>query len=116
MSLSKQLGKIEFGFWRGTRNYYDEHLAAESVAVYPEPAGILSRDEILQSIDDGARWEQIELDDMAMTEPVPGVAMLTYRATASRAGSDKPYRTLVGSVYIKQDDVWKLAFNQQTPI
>lgn len=116
MSLSKELGKLEFGFWRGTRNYYDEHLADESVGVYPEPAGMLSRDEILQSIDDGARWEQVELEDMTMTEPAPGVAMLTYHATASRAGSDQPYRALVGSVYVKQGDAWKLAFNQQTPI
>lgn len=116
MSLSKELAKLESGFWRGTRNYYDEHLADESVAVYPEPTGMLSRDDILRSIDDGARWQQVELEDMAMIEPMPGVAMLTYRATASRAGADMPYRALVGSVYVKQDDVWKLAFNQQTPI
>ena len=116
MSLSKELGKLETGFWRGTRNYYDEHLADECFAVYPEPAGIMSRDEILRSIDDLARWEQVELEDIAMIEPTPGVAILTYRATASRAGSDQPYRALVGSVYVKQDDVWKLAFNQQTPL
>ncbi|MCL1635504.1 nuclear transport factor 2 family protein [Luteimonas sp. SX5] len=114
MSIAQQLGELEFGFWKGTRNYYDEHLATESMAVYPDPVGALSRDEILASIDDGARWQEVELEDMAVIEAAPGMVMVTYRAKASR-GDGETYQALVGSVYVKEDGEWKLAFNQQTP-
>lgn len=115
MSLDRELGELEFRFWKGTRNFYDEHLAAEATAVYPAPAGILDRQAIIDAIDDLARWEEIELEDMAVVEPAPGVAMVTYRAKARRAGDDRAYEAYVGSVYVKQEGEWKLAFNQQTP-
>lgn len=115
MSIARQLGEMEFEFWKGTRNFYDEHLASEAVAVYPAPVGMLLRDEIIEAIDDAARWERVELDDMAVIEPAPGVATVTYRAKAWRRGDDKAYEAYVGSVYVKENGEWKLAFNQQTP-
>lgn len=116
MSLEKELGELESRFWKGTRNFYDEHLAAEAKAVYPEPAGILDRRAIVDAIDDLSRWERTELRDLTVAEPAPGVAMVTYRAHARRAGDDRAYEAFVGSVYVKEDGEWKLAFNQQTTI
>ena len=116
MSLERELGELEFRFWKGTRNFYDEHLAAEAKAAYPDPVGILDRQAIIDAIDDGARWERVDMENMALVEPAPGVALITYRAKARRLGEDQAYEALVGSVYVKEDGVWKLAFIQQTPV
>ncbi|TWI06150.1 uncharacterized protein DUF4440 [Luteimonas cucumeris] len=116
MNLAEQLENLESGFWTGTRQYYEEHLATESIAAYPEPAGVMSRARILQSIQGNARWTHVDLEDFAMRELAPGVALVTYRAVAVRNDREPPYRALVGSLYLRQDSAWKLAFNQQTPL
>ncbi len=116
MGLDRELGELEARFWKGTRNFYSEHLAAEAKAVYPAPAGILARQAIVDAIDDLSRWEDVELSDMTVVEPAPGVATVTYRARARRAGDDRAYEAYVGSVYVKEGGEWRLAFNQQTPV
>jgi len=42
--------------------------------------------------------------------------LVTYKATAHRAGEPKPYRARASSAYVHDGRHWKLAFHQQTPL
>lgn len=80
--------------------------------VFPAPAGILHRDKIVASIKDGPRWVKVEMHEPQIVRPADSVAILTYRADASREGDASNYSTLASSTYTLHDGTWKLAFHQ----
>jgi hypothetical protein len=78
-------------------------------------AGVSSRAQIAETVDDSPRWESLEVEPEGMVRPADGVAILTYRACATR-GDDETYRALVSSGYVRRDGSWKLMFHQHTPL
>ena len=42
-------------------------------------------------------------------------ALLSYRFRGRR-GDDFTYTALMGSVYVRRDGAWRMAFHQQTPV
>jgi hypothetical protein len=71
------------------------------------------RDRVVDSMR-GAAWESFELADERVLELTDGCAVVAYRATARRDGTD--YAALFNSTYVRVRGSWRLALHQQTPI
>ena len=116
MSLQSELVSIEKNFWSGDADFYRKHLDVECLTAFPDMAGIASREEVAQMVrKDEPRWRNVLIDVKGLIQPAPGVAILTYEATADR-DEDEHYEALVSSAYVKRGSEWKLAFHQQTPL
>ncbi len=113
--LGDRLFQLEEQFWRGDAAFYRRNLADEAVMIFPDPAGVMIKDEICSSIDASPRWEDVLLEEHRVMELDELAVLLTYRATAARGG-ELPYVARASSVYVRDGDGWKLAFHQQTPL
>jgi hypothetical protein len=102
-------------FWSGSVEYYDRWLARGALMVFPEPAGILRREEILAGIRSSHRWAWIEMSDISVARDNAAV-VVAYRARARKPEAVADYIALVGSVYVRDVEGWKLAFHQHTPV
>jgi hypothetical protein len=114
MSLQKQLWALEYQFWTGGPAFYLENVDGECLVAFSEMAGVMSKDEVASTIKDGRRWRDVSMEEKGFLKINDGVAMLTYRASATRADGED-YQALVSSGYVNRNDNWKLAFHQQTP-
>ena len=91
-------------------------MAGDAVMVFPEPTGMMDEEAIIASLEEGARWTSVRMDEVNLVHLRDSAAVLAYRAEA-RKSDGATYSALAASVYICQDDgVWRLAFHQQTPI
>ena len=63
----------------------------------------------------GLEDRDLRIEVAGLLAPTADVAILTYRASATR-GEGPRYRALVSSGYVRRLDGWKLAFHQQTPL
>ena len=114
MELQEKLLDLEEKFWKGTHEFYESNLTSDALMVFAEPAGVMTRDSIVKSISDGARWSAIDFDEVSILELTGDSALLTYRARARRDGGQL-YEARASSAYVDRDG-WKLAFHQQTPL
>lgn len=113
--IEDELFDLEKHFWTEGSEYYRSHLAAAALMVFPEPAGVLVKDEIASSLEEGARWTDVALEEHRVLELSDDAALVTYKATARR--SDGPtYVARASSAYVRDGSTWKLAFHQQTPL
>lgn len=111
----QELLNLERQFWKGDADFYRRSLTDKAVMVFPEPAAVLTRDKILETIASSPRWADVRIDDARVVELIRETALVTYKATARRDGDEKDYVALVSSVYVNRDGAWKLAFHQHTP-
>ena len=114
--LEDHLFDLEEKFWTEGARYYERNLAAAAIMVFPEPAGVLVKDEIASSLKQEARWSQVALEEHRLLELRDGAAVVTYKATARRADGTQPYIARASSAYVHDGAAWKLAFHQQTPV
>jgi uncharacterized protein DUF4440 len=83
--------------------------------VFAEPAGIWDEERVLESLQDAPAWSTVRLEHATVVRLRDAAAVLVYRAEAERDG--KSYSCYAASAYVRQDDdAWRLAFHQQTPI
>jgi hypothetical protein len=116
MAAPAELLKLEKQFWNGNADFYRRHVAAECLTVFSEKmAGVLDREKIAGTAQDGGRWKDVAIEEKGFVEPSDGVAILTYRADAHRKDGEF-YQALVSSGYVKEKGGWKLMFHQQTPL
>lgn len=119
MTLESELLKMERELWRTDPVLYREHLHEDAVLVFAE-TGVISRDFALKAIEEevenGRPWEEVSLDDVRCVSLADDAALLTYRATARRAGEIESMKALASSVYIRRRGRWKLAFHQQSAL
>jgi hypothetical protein len=111
--MLSQLWEREREFWLGGVSVYREHLAGDSLMVFP--GMVLSKSQTEASIAGGPRWTSVAFADQRLVPLTPDVVALVYRASASREGEEAPYSAVVSSVYVRQDGSWKLALHQQSP-
>jgi hypothetical protein len=116
----RDLLRLERAAWRAlsadgesAAAFYDDVLASEVLMLLPGGLVIDDRSEVITSMR-GAAWTSFELTDERVIDLTPDSAVVAYRATARRAGSD--YDALFNSTYVRQGDSWKLKLHQQTPI
>jgi hypothetical protein len=114
--LEDHLFDLEEKFWTEGPSYYQRNLAYTALMVFPEPAGVLLKDEIAPSLAETSRWSQVALEEHRLLELTEKAALVTYKATAARADGGEPYRARASSVYVRDGAAWKLAFHQQTPV
>jgi hypothetical protein len=116
MNLGDHLFALEEKFWTGGPDYYSRNLAYATVMVFPDPAGVLVKDEIASSLGSKVRWTAVQLEEHRLLELSERSALVTYKATAKRADGGRPYVARASSAYVRDGSVWKLAFHQQTPL
>ena len=114
MARDDDLLTLEREFWKGDADFYRRHLSDHAVMVFPEPVGVLTRDQVLAALGSAPRWADVRIDDPRVVGLTGETAILTYKATARREGDAAPYVALVSSVYVNGDGRWLLAFHQHT--
>lgn len=115
MAAESLVRTFEEQFWRSDADFYEKHLTDTALMVFPAPVGVLDRQAVVASITAAARWDDVAMTNVRTTRPAPNMILLTYAATARRAGDKVDYSALVSSLYVEQDGAWKLAFHQHTP-
>jgi hypothetical protein len=115
LKLEDQLFSLEERFWTEGPDYYRRHLAYAAIMVFPDPAGVLVKDEIAPSLERKDRWSQVTLEEHRLLELSDRAAVVTYKATAKRPDG-QPYVARASSAYVRDGAAWKLAFHQQTPL
>lgn len=110
------LFELEEQFWIKGAEYYEQRLARAAIMVFPDPAGVMVKDEVVASLDGKPRWSNVALEEHRLLELTPTTAVITYRATAQRQGEPQPYVARASSAYVHDGRVWRLAFHQQTPL
>jgi hypothetical protein len=120
MSVTDDLIELERSAWKALAtsgeaavDFYADVLADEVLMLLPGGLVIDDRDRVVDSMR-GAAWESFELSDERVLELTEGSAVVAYRATARRGGTD--YTALFNSTYVRAGDSWRLALHQQTPI
>lgn len=114
MRLQDELFSLEEKFWTEGGDFYEGKLADAAVMVFPEPTGVLLRDEIASSIEGRSRWVDVLLEEHRLLELDERAALVTYKATAIGADGGEPYIVRASSAYVRDHEGWKLAFHQQT--
>lgn len=114
--MAEDIWQLEQGFWKGAADFYERHLAPEVCMVFPDPAGIMRREDIVDSIRSGARWRNVTFTEQQRLEPTADTKVLVYAVTADRGGPSTAYSALCSSTYIKRNGDWQLVTHQQTPI
>lgn len=113
MSLKHDLYELERELGDGDGDTYRRHLTDEAVVVVPGQA--MTKDQTVQAMDAGAGWDDFSFDDERFAEIADDAALLSYRFQGRR-GEDFTYSALMGSVYVRRDGAWKMAYHQQTPL
>jgi hypothetical protein len=115
MSIKDDLLTIERGFWSADAGFYEQNLDDVCVTAFATMAGAFRKQDIAAMIKDTDRWRDLSMNVRGFLEPVPGFAILTYDAKATRKTGD-PYAAVVSSGYVMRNGAWKMAFHQQTPV
>lgn len=116
--LEHTLLALEEEGWRALSSdrgaeYFGELLTVHSLMVFP--GIVLSKDRALEEIPKAPPWAEFCIDDPRVVRLTEHSAVLTYRATARRAGEPE-YHALMSSVYVENGGSYKMAFHQQTPL
>lgn len=119
----RALWELERQFWTGDASFHAANLAPEAWMLLPAPAGLMSRTESLQALEQAPRWSEVAFSETKTLAPGDGAALLVYAVEASRdAHSDalesrdvQPYRAWCSSAYLRTPSGWRLLLHQQTP-
>lgn len=118
MSLEDELFEIEQGFWVSGRDHFLKHVDASCMLAFPQAGemhGIFSREHVAGTATSSNRWRDFRMGDRHLLEPHADVAIISYRADATRPAGE-PYSALISSAYVRREDGWKLAFHQHSPV
>jgi Domain of unknown function (DUF4440) len=108
------LWSLEQKFWTGDAALYESRLAPTALMVLPDPAGILDREQAIESIRTAPRWAAVEFDDRREIRPAAQVVVLAYIARARRARDQTDYHARCSSTYVDDQGRWLLALHHQT--
>ena len=106
--------EVERSLWLKGAEAFRAWVAADCVMVFPEPAGILSGEAIVDSVAKAPRWQRLEIAAPVLRRTGNGAVVLAYRAEAHRA-TGEPHRALCSSSYVHEAGDWWLVQHQQTP-
>jgi hypothetical protein len=112
--VTSMIWALERDFWLGGADVYRRHLADEALMVFP--GMVLTKPETIDAIANGPRWTSVSFADQRLVRLTPDTIALTYRASGSRAGQERPYSAFVSSVYVMRNGEWRLALHQQSPL
>ncbi|WP_363797390.1 nuclear transport factor 2 family protein [Lysobacter firmicutimachus] len=111
-----QLWQRERDFWLSPAADNAAGLSPHCLMAFAPPTGILrGREAVLAGLRAAPRWAAVELEQRTLERAGPDIAVLAYRALASRPG-EPPYRAYCSSTYRRDGRDWSLIQHQQTPI
>jgi hypothetical protein len=117
MSTHADILALEKQFWSGDAEFYRTHVDAKCLVAFPDMAAVMTNDDVARTVSqDGPQWRDVNFREKGLVEPMQGMAVFSYEASAKRGATGEPYNALVSSGYVKRDGEWKLAFHQQTPL
>ncbi len=121
MSVHDALWQLESRFWEasaaGDADAYRELLLDEALLVFPGPTGALDKQACVDAIGGSpARSLEYRLEDRREIALGADTVLLTYRGVALWEGADREAHDRRGSVFVRRNGAWKLAFHQVTPI
>ncbi len=113
-----ELLALERGFWNaaGDAGFYQAHFHDDGLMLLPHQPHPMNKAAVLASVVGASPWTDVAMDDIAVAEPSPFVAILAYRAQARHGDGDAPYRALVSSTYLAEGTTWRMLGHQQTPL
>jgi hypothetical protein len=111
--LKDDLYELERELGAGDGDTYRRNLTDEAVVVVPGQT--MNKDQTAEAMDAAAGWDDFSFDDERFAEIADDVVLLSYRFRGRR-GDDFTYTAQMGSVYVRRDGAWKMAFHQQTPV
>lgn len=92
--------------------FYREVLTEDALLVVP--GMVLTREATIEAAGAALPWVSHRIEDAQAIQFAVGSALITYLATARRAGDEAPYVALMSTVWVQREGAWKLAFHQQT--
>ncbi|MDX1690417.1 MAG: nuclear transport factor 2 family protein [Acidimicrobiia bacterium] len=115
-TLRDTIVDLEHRFWEASTDpdFYRDHALPDAVMVFPGGHGIVPVDRVIDMVDaNTVPWASYALGDLRVVEGVDSV-ILTYRATARKAGEETEMQLYASTVYVQLGGAWKLALHQQT--
>ena len=107
---------LERRFWTeggGDPAFWRTHFASEGLVALS--FGVMDKDQTVDAMGRAQPWRAVEMTDPRVRSLGDHAVLLTYRADAVRE-DDSTYAAVVGSVYVRYDGDWQLAFHQQSPV
>lgn len=83
-ALKEQIAGLERRLWLEGSEAFDKIMAPECFMVFPKPIGILTRQEILASLGNFARWDEVTIEGGHWQLPTENVVVFSYEAQAKR--------------------------------
>ena len=117
MSLAERLIALEHDGWdalvagRGG-HYYRERLTDDALMAFP--FGVLTRAATVEAMESAPPWERYEIADPRVVALSDDSAIVVYEVVARRPG-EEPYSAVLSTPFVRDGDVWKVAFHQQSP-
>ena len=113
-----ELFEIEKGFWTGGEDYFLAHVDDQCLLAFPTMPdfhGVHERAEVAATARQPNRWREVEMSSKQLLRPADDVAVLSYVVSAKKSDGT-PYKAMIGTVYAKRGDGWKMAFHQHSPM
>jgi hypothetical protein len=117
MTLAERLVALEHEGWdalvagEGGR-YYREHLTDDALIAFS--FGVLTREATIEAMESAPPWERYEIADAQVVALSDDSGIVVYAVVAQRPG-EEPYSAVVSTTFVRDGDVWKVAFHQQSP-
>jgi Domain of unknown function (DUF4440) len=117
MRLAERLIALEHEGWdalvagEGGR-YYREHLTADALMAFG--FGVLTRAATIEALESAPPWERYEIADPQVVARGDDSGIVVYEVVARRP-REEPYSAVVSTTFVRDGDVWKVAFHQQSP-
>ena len=115
--IERELVEIERSLWTNDPAIYEKTYMRDAVLIFPG-VGRIGRQSAVAAIREenagGRHWASVSFDAIETLRLSPDIALLTYEATAQWNDEPAPSRTLCATVYVKVENVWRVAFHQQT--
>ena len=110
---------IERRLWSNDAAFYRDNLTEDCLLVFAE-TGVITREIAVNAIrkenEQGRRWAEVNFDEIRQLGLTDAVSLLNYRVNARWEHEESSVTLLASSIYVRRDEVWKLALHQQTPV
>jgi hypothetical protein len=112
--------ELEHAGWRslsdGTGDEFYGNLMTDGALMVLANGAVMDRAAVTSALSQSPPWTRYEIADARVVEVSQDTAVLVYRGSGWREGSDEPFVGAMSSVYHRTDTGWRLALYQQTAV
>ncbi len=118
-NLTEELLALEHQGWQalcdGTGAAFYEALMPDDGVMILAHGQALDRNAVRDSLENAPTWDSYSIAEPTVVSLGSDQVILRYTGTGRRSG-ESDFVALMASVYVRIDDVWRLAHYQQTPV